>query len=160
MAIHEAVKEKKLEEVQAAVAAGEKDAQDAVGNTAMFYAANLGYLAILSYLLGENANPNLQNSLGWTALIGAIINSQVEAAKILLDDPRVDVTLHEQGTNRNALHFAAMYHLPVLVPLIAKKGLAHDKNFLDYPNAVGQSAFDLASDDLETTEALISARPK
>jgi ankyrin repeat protein len=54
------------------------------GITALMYAAQYKYLAIVNVLLSSGANPHLQNILGYTALMYAIIAGHMDIATCIL----------------------------------------------------------------------------
>ena len=61
-------------------------------STPLMMACDLGYLTVVETLLRLNNNPNVQNKLGWSALIFASCNGHLQMVELLLEenaDPNV-----------------------------------------------------------------------
>lgn len=53
-------------------------------NTPLMWASMRGFPATVDFLLGKSANPGLQNSDGWTALVAAVWYGHTDVCRVLL----------------------------------------------------------------------------
>uniref|UniRef100_A8G8P6 Ankyrin n=1 Tax=Serratia proteamaculans (strain 568) TaxID=399741 RepID=A8G8P6_SERP5 len=90
------------------------------GYTMLILAVYHDQLPVARYLLEQGADPNQKDKHGRTALMGAAFKGDVEAADILLTDPRTEVNLqNDQG--QTAVMYAALFgHMTFLKHLVAK----------------------------------------
>ncbi len=93
------------------------EAQDLEGRTPLSYAAQLGYLEVVKYLIAKGANVQSQDKTGKSPLLWAAENGQLETVKVLVQycDVRVEVC----NNKLTALHYAACYgHLQLVKYLV------------------------------------------
>lgn len=85
--IYYAARKGSLSELQALLKTSTKaiDCQDGVGDTALHYASKSGYYDIVSALLENKANPNIQSNSGMTALHEAARAGHVVVIRKLID---------------------------------------------------------------------------
>jgi ankyrin repeat protein len=84
---------------------------DRAGKTPIFLAAQYGYTPMVEFLLNHGADPELENSLGWTVLHQAVSSRSPEVVANVLGHLRVDprvLVRHKDHNQRTALHQAAV----------------------------------------------------
>ena len=95
---------------------------DATGDTPLIFAADKGYLKIVSKLLLMGANLNIQNDHGNTALMAAAAGGYGKIVEILIN-PAANINL-QNVTGHTALMFAVQGgHIPVVLSLIKAQAL-------------------------------------
>lgn len=101
------------------------DRQAANGWSALMMAAAKGRTAALDLLIARGADPDLADVFGWTPLMRAIDNRHFDAARRLLDHPKVDV---ERANHRGqtALHLAVIGGPRDLVRRLLDRGASPD----------------------------------
>lgn len=61
--------------------------------TLLHLAAIEGQYDIVKYLLRKKADVNAQDKLGWTPIFGAASSNQLHIIDLLLDDPKIQITI-------------------------------------------------------------------
>uniref|UniRef100_T1J8T8 Uncharacterized protein n=1 Tax=Strigamia maritima TaxID=126957 RepID=T1J8T8_STRMM len=84
------------------------------GDTALHLAAKGPSVALVKVLLDVKADVNCQNARGETPLMVAIVNNQVNIAKMILDGYNCDVNIRDRY-HQTALHYAANFNSSVVI---------------------------------------------
>ena len=139
----EAAKMGDVATLQAALARGmDADATNAIGWTALHYAASLGRLDVVSTLIDAGANVNAPDCDGWTPLHVAAWHNHAEAMNLLLSaGAEVNVATRDA---RIALHLAAKYERAGAVTTLVRAGAdveARDANSETPRDVIGSRQF-------------------
>ena len=89
-------------------------------STPLMIANDLGYLTVMETLLTFNNNPNIQNMLGWSAIIFTSRNGHLPVVELLLEekaDPNVST-----NAGYTALAFASRNGYHKVVEILLHKG--------------------------------------
>ena len=76
---------------------------------------------------------NTVNHVGWTALMFAAANNQLDEAMSLMNHPDIDLNVQDRWKNRTALHCAVLYNHPAIVSQLLSDDKM-DASLKDYRN--------------------------
>jgi len=79
-----------------------------LGKTMAMYAAECGDKALIKYCHEHDADFNIQNNDGWTALMYAVANDQEDIVSYLLDNVK-NIDLKKQSVQGNDVFYFATY---------------------------------------------------
>ncbi len=107
------------------------NSQDSKGNTPLMLASKDGFLSAIDLLLEKNANVNLENYSGYTALDFAVYNGHFVAYKKL--KPFVKDLNKKNKKNESILHFAVKsQNLQIIDDILEEKRFINDDSILFY----------------------------
>ncbi|XP_059489715.1 uncharacterized protein LOC132204878 [Neocloeon triangulifer] len=84
----------------------EVDATDPDGMTSLHYAAACGLYDAITILLKNNAEINLQDNFGRTALHRVLVSGNLECIKLLVSEPNVNVNIRDHMYGMAPVHLA------------------------------------------------------
>lgn len=100
----------------------EVDPRDSFGTTPLMYAAANGHSSTASLLLKEGSNPNLSCKRSSTSLHRAIAYNKVSVARILLDQPNIEVNSRDTTRgDQTPLMLAASLQRNEILPMLLQK---------------------------------------
>ena len=98
------------------------DCKDSMGTTPLMYAVNGGSLSVVRLLLRHEADPNMICDRGSSALHRAIAANEMKIAKVLLEQPMIDLEITDASRGeKTPLMLTVTYGSPELLELILKK---------------------------------------
>lgn len=105
------------------------DCRDSFETTPLMYATSGGHSPVLQVLLREGADPNLVCGRSSSSLHRAIASNDVNIARILLDQPNIDLNIIDTSrTDQSPLMLAASLRRSNIAPIILHKPVL-DVNF-------------------------------
>ena len=122
------------------------------------YAANLGSIEMLDFLLRNNADINHQEENGNTALIECCLSGGLEMARALLNAPGIDIEL-EDADGHTALYHAVEQNELEIIRVLMENGAQLKQEIMDL-NVSDEIKTELlyqsvARDDLPLVQALL-----
>lgn len=98
------------------------DCRDSLETTPLMHATAGGHMSIVKILLRAGANPNLVCGRSSSSLHRAIVNNDVDIARLLLDQPNIDLGLIDSSRNDvTPLMLAASLRRTQILPIILHK---------------------------------------
>ena len=98
------------------------NSRDSFATTPLMYATSGGHASVVQALIREGANPNLVCGRSSSSLHRAIAFNHVDVARILLDNPNIDLNILDTSRNdQTPLMLAASFQLSRIVPMLLHK---------------------------------------
>ena len=98
------------------------DCRDSLETTPLMHATSGGHISIVQILLRAGANPNLVCGRSSSSLHRAIANNDVDVARLLLDQPKIDLGVIDTSRNdATPLMLAASLRRTQILPIILHK---------------------------------------
>ena len=98
------------------------DCRDSLETTPLMHATSGGHISIVQILLRAGANPNLVCGRSSSSLHRAIANNDVDVARLLLDQPEIDLGVIDTSRNdATPLMLAASLRRTQILPIILHK---------------------------------------
>jgi ankyrin repeat protein len=140
---HDRILQRLLDDLDDDTRAEEINKKDNLGDTALHYATDQGYHAVVEVLLKAKASSTIYNKAGLTVLHKAAMENKQTIMKVLIDfNVNVDMTTTRETSGqpgRTALHIAAEKGLQDMVKLLQEK-----KANLELVDSEGSTAADRA----------------